>query len=82
MTGVVIAGCFWVLAAAATAMLPMRTQMIPGLTLLIAAPILIVWIGIEAGWVAAVIGVVAFGSMFRWPLIHLVRLASGREGGT
>ena len=41
-----VLGAFWVIAAALTAMLPMRRQMIPGSGLLIAAPILLIWIGV------------------------------------
>ena len=74
-----ILGCVWVLAAAATAMLSMRRQMIPGLTLIALAPILIVWIGAVHGWWWAAIGLAAFGSMFRNPLIYLYRRAKGEH---
>ena len=36
MSAALILGCLWVLAAAVTAMLPMRRQYVPGVTLLIA----------------------------------------------
>ena len=45
-----ILGCLWVIAAAGTAMLPMRLQRYPGLPLLVAAPVLLVWIGQVHGW--------------------------------
>jgi hypothetical protein len=73
-----ILGCLWVLAAAATAMLPMRRQMAPGLTLLVAAPVLLVWIGLVHGWLWLAIGLFAFLSMFRNPLLYFLRCAMGR----
>ena len=72
-----ILGCFWVLAATVTAMLPMRLQMPPGLLLLIAAPVLLVWIALVHGWVWLALGLAAFGSMFRHPLRYLLRKAMG-----
>jgi hypothetical protein len=73
-----ILGCLWVLASAITAMLPMRQQMLPGITLLIAAPVLLVWIGIAHGWIWLAIGLFAFLSMFRHPLMYFARRALGR----
>ena len=73
-----ILGCIWVLAAAATAMLPMRRQMVPGLALLAAAPVLLVWIGLVHGWLWLAIGLFAFLSMFRNPLLYVLRRAMGR----
>lgn len=75
-----IAGCLWVVAAAATAMLPMRRQMAPGLALLLAAPVLILWIGLAVAWWVGALGLLAFLSMFRRPLGALLRWAAGREG--
>lgn len=72
-----IAGFLWVLAAAFTAMLPMRRQYLPGITLLIAAPLLIGWIAVQHGWILALIGLVAFLSMFRNPLIYFWKKARG-----
>ena len=66
-------------AAAITAMLPMRRQYPPGIALLIAAPALLVWIGIAHCWVVAGLGLLGFGSMFRNPLIHLARRLRGRR---
>ncbi len=65
------ASVLWVLASAAVAMLPMRHQYIPGAALLMAAPVLIVLIGMEMGWVLAVLATLAFVSMFRNPLRYL-----------
>lgn len=78
MSTPLILGCFWVLASAATAMLPMRWQMVPGLALLAAAPVLLVWIGWLHGWLWLAIGLFAFLSMFRNPLLYFLRRARGR----
>lgn len=72
-----IIGALWVVAAAITAMLPMRTQMVPGITLLIAAPVLLVWIGLTHGWLWLAFGTFAFVSMFRNPLLYFIRRALG-----
>lgn len=77
MTPPLIAGCLWVLAAALTAMLPMRRQYAPGITLLIAAPLLIAWIGWQHGVWTSVAAMAAFLSMFRNPLIYFARKAMG-----
>jgi Protein of unknown function (DUF2484) len=73
-----ILGCVWVLVAAVTAMLPMRRQMVPGMALLAAAPVLLVWIGWVHGWLWLAIGLFAFVSMFRNPLLYFLRRALGR----
>ena len=78
MSWPLILGCVWVLDAAATAMLPMRRQMVPGLALLAAAPVLLVWIGWMHGWLWLAIGLFAFLSMFRNPLLYFLRRAMGR----
>jgi signal transduction histidine kinase len=78
MSTPLILGCLWVLAAAATAMLPMRRQMVPGLALLAAAPVLLAWIGWVHGWLWLAIGLFAFLSMFRNPLLYFRRRAMGR----
>ncbi|MGL5011315.1 MAG: DUF2484 family protein [Paracoccaceae bacterium] len=78
MTTPLILGCLWVLAAAITAMLPMKRQMVPGVALLIAAPVLIIWIALVHGWIWAVIGLLAFLSMFRNPLIYFAKRAMGK----
>ena len=73
-----ILGCLWVIASAITAMLPMRRQYAPGIVLLVAAPFLLVFIGIEQGAFWALLGLLAFVSMFRNPLIYLTKKALGR----
>ncbi len=74
-----IIGCLWVLAATIVALLPMKHQYKPGLTLLIAAPFLIIWIGYVHGWIFGVLGLLAFVSMFRNPLIYLYKRARGER---
>lgn len=74
-----VLGCLWVLAATVTALLPMRRQYVPGLTLLVLAPVLILWIGAAHGWIWAAIGLAAFLSMFRNPLIYLWKRARGEN---
>ncbi len=78
MSAAVITACVWVLAAAATAMLPMRRQYAPGITLLILAPLLIGWLAWTHGaWVGG-IALLAFVSMFRNPLIYFAKKAMGK----
>lgn len=78
MTSSLIAGCLWVLAAAGTAMLPMRRQLAPGSLLLAAAPALILWIALSAGGWFGLAALLAFLSMFRRPLGALLRRAARR----
>lgn len=74
-----IAASAWVLLATAVAFLPMRHQYAPGLALLIAAPCLLGWIAWDhGGWLFAA-GTLAFVSMFRNPLIYLVRRIRGER---
>lgn len=69
--------CFWVLAAAGVAMLPMQRQYVPGVALLIVAPILITVIWVQHGaWFGAP-ALFGFVSMFRRPLRHFGRKALG-----
>ena len=68
----------WVLAASATAMLPMRLQYPPGLTLLILAPFLLGYLGYQHGVWVVLLGLAAFVSMFRRPLHYLLFKALGR----
>lgn len=77
MSPPLILGALWVIAAAITAMLPMRAQMIPGISLLIAAPVLLIWIGYAHGWLWLAFGLFAFVSMFRNPLRYFARRAMG-----
>ena len=77
MSTSLILGCFWVLASAVTAMLPMRRQMVPGVALLVAAPVLLWFIAQDYGFWVFLITLFAALSMFRNPLIYFVRRALG-----
>ena len=77
MTNPLTIAALWVIAAAITAMLPMRAQMVPGMTLILTAPLLLVWIGLTLGWLWVAIGLFAFISMFRRPLNYLARKVLG-----
>lgn len=74
-----IAGCLWVLLAAVVAMLPMRMQYPPGILLLVSAPLLLAWIAAAHGWWIFALGLGAFVSMFRNPLVYLVRRLQGQR---
>jgi hypothetical protein len=71
------AAIVWVFGSAITAMLPMRRQYPPGITLLVLAPFLIGWLAYDYGIWIAVLGVLAFASMFRNPLIYFAKKALG-----
>jgi len=73
MSTSLLLACFWVLASAAVALLPMRRQYAPGVVLLGAAPLLIGYIGYQHGWFLALVGLAGFVSMFRNPLIYFYR---------
>ncbi len=74
-----ISGCLWVLLATIVALLPMRHQYPPGFALLVVAPVLLGWIAMDHGlWIFAA-GSLAFLSMFRRPLIYLLRRALGKQ---
>lgn len=70
---------FWVFAATAVAMLPMRHQYVPGVALLIAAPVLIAWIAVAVAWWAGLLALAAFVSMFRNPLRYFWAKARGQN---
>jgi len=71
----------WALAATVVALLPMRFQFVPGICLLMAAPVVIALIGQQHGVWVALLGVVAFVSMFRHPLMYYYRRFRGMEEG-
>lgn len=77
MNPALILGALWVIAAAITAMLPMRKQYVPGVSLLICAPPLIVWIGWQHGAIWLLFALFALLSMFRRPLVYFARRALG-----
>ncbi len=78
MSTPLVLGCVWVIAAAIVAMLPMKRQMLPGMALLLVAPVLLIWIGWVHGWLWLALGLFAFLSMFRNPLLYFARRALGR----
>lgn len=79
MSAPVIAAALWALAATATAFLPMRLQYVPGVALLVLAPVLIAWIWVAHGWIAGLLALAAFVSMFRNPLRYFWRKWRGLE---
>lgn len=79
MTPSLIIACLWVVASAIVAFLPMKHQYRPGVVLLVAAPVLILWLGYDFGWWLSLIGLFAFGSMFRNPLIYIYRRLRGEK---
>ena len=74
-----VAACVWVLVGAVTAAFPIRYQMVPGSLLLLSAVPLLVWISVENGWHWSLIGLLAFLSMFRRPLLYLIARARGEK---
>lgn len=80
MSRSVVIAALWVVLASAVAFLPMRLQMLPGLGLLIAAPVVIVWLGIDHGWIVALVAVLALVSMFRKPLGYVWGRMRGQPG--
>ncbi len=73
-----IFAALWAIAATITALLPMRLQFIPGVTLLLLAPVLIGFIAVQHGYWIAGLGLLAFLSMFRNPLIYLIKKSLGK----
>ncbi|NAZ36402.1 DUF2484 family protein [Rubellimicrobium sp. CFH 75288] len=76
-----VAGCLWIVTAALVALLPWRRQIGPGLVLAAAAPPVLLWIGAEAGWAAAALGLLAVLSMMRRPLAGALRGLRRTEAG-
>jgi len=79
MTPSLIAAALWVVVGAITAALPMRYQVYPGSVLLLSAVPLMIWIGAENGWIWTALGLGAFLSMFRRPLLYLIARARGQN---
>lgn len=69
----------WVFASAGVAMLPVRKQYFPALVLLLAAPVLIFMAGQQYGWIYALLGLIAFISMFRNPLRYIAARLRGEH---
>ena len=66
-----ILALLWVFASTIVAFLPMRHQYRPGGVLLICAPVLILFLGWQHGWIAGLVALLGFVSMFRNPLRYL-----------
>lgn len=79
MSGSLLAGALWVLAATATAMLKMRHQYVPGVTLLLLAPVILVWIGRQHGVWVVLLCLAAFASMMRNPLRYFYKRLRGER---
>ncbi len=77
MSASLIIAAVWALAATVVALLPMRYQYVPGFSLLLAAPLVIAFIGYQHGVWVALLGLAAFASMFRNPLIYFYRKFKG-----
>lgn len=73
----IICAALRVVASAITAALPMRLQYPPGIALLVLAPVMIGFLGYQHGTVWLLLGLAAFVSMFRRPLVYLARKAMG-----
>ncbi len=68
----------WAVLATVVALLPMRRQYLPGFALVASAPLVLGYLGWQHGaWVVG-LGVLAFISMFRKPLLYFARRALGR----
>lgn len=77
MTLSLILAFLWVIAAAITALLPMRMQYPPGVTLLILSIPLLVFVGYQNGWWVAALAFISAASIFRNPLKYFIRRAMG-----
>jgi len=69
----------WVFVSVIIAMLPIRWQYVPGSFLLLSAPVLIVMIGQAVSVWAALVGSIAFVSMYRNPLRYLWKRLTGQN---
>jgi hypothetical protein len=76
-----ILACLWVLAAAIVALLPMRFQYVPGLDAPDPVGSAGRLVGVEVGWIWVVLVLFAVLSMFRRPLMALVRHLRRRFAG-
>ena len=69
----VLLACLWALAAAGTALLPIRRQLWPVMVLMPSAIALAVWIGLAHGWVWLLPIALALLSVMRNPLRFMLR---------
>ena len=75
----IYAVAIWVFAATIVARLPRRRQFVPGVVLLAAAPFVIAWVGWVYGWVAGLLALAGFVSMFRNPLRYFYKKFRGQD---
>ncbi|SMH54039.1 DUF2484 family protein [Maritimibacter sp. HL-12] len=79
MTPSLIFAALWVIAATAVAFLPIRRQIVPGALLGLAGLALIVWVGIDHGWLWALLACLAFASLFRNGIRAIPALIRGEK---
>lgn len=73
----IVSCCVWALLASVTALLPLRVQYAPAIMLAIVVPFLLIFVGFEHGLGAVALGLVAFVSLFRVPLLYVARQMIG-----
>ncbi|MCA0921124.1 DUF2484 family protein [Pseudooceanicola nanhaiensis] len=79
MSPALVAACLWVLAAAVAGMIPSRDNHWTWAYALMAAfvPVLL-WVLLRDGWVWALVVLACGLSVFRWPVIYLLRWLKAR----
>ena len=73
----IVSCCVWALLASVTALLPLRVQYAPAIMLAIVVPFLLIFLGFEHGLGAVALGLAAFVSLFRVPLLNVARQMIG-----
>ena len=81
MSTSLILACVWVLAGTGVSLLPIRRQYAPGIVLLAAAPILTIHLAMQHDPWIILVSVAVLISMFRRPLMVLIRHLRQRRGG-
>jgi len=81
MSTSLILACIWVLSAAGVSLLPIRRQYAPGILLLALAPILTIYLAMQHDPWIILVSVAVLISMFRRPLMALIRHLRRRRGG-
>ena len=73
----IVSCCVWALLVSVTALLPLRVQYTPAIMLVIVVPFLLIFVGFEHGLGAVALGLAAFVSLFRAPLLYVARQMIG-----
>ena len=73
----IVSCCVWALLVSVTALLPLRVQYTPAIMLVIVVPFLLIFAGFEHGFGVVAIGLAAFVSLFRVPLLYVARQMIG-----